>query len=55
MYIASFLHDPMEAQAGETTFEKTKRLAKYGLLKLYLIEEPDTDTSDEEGDHPHQE
>jgi hypothetical protein len=55
MYIASFLHDPMEAQVGETTFDKTKRLAKYGLMKLYLIEEPDTDDDQDEDDHPHQE
>ena len=43
MYIASFLKEPVDAPPleGETTLAKTQRYAKKGLLKLYMVEEPD--------------
>lgn len=49
MYIASFLHDPtIVAQRAETRWDTTKRLVKTGLLKLYMIEEPDAPDEDDE-------
>ena len=53
MYIASFLHDPtIEAQPAETRWDTTKRLVKTGLLRFYMIEEPDP--SDYEDDEVHE-